>query len=502
MSFSLKTDDNTQSEFNSSRLIRGVSWMAFASTLTLIMGLAMAMIATRAFTADVYGNFILLTLVASFLSLISNLGLGISISRFLANSDDNLHKELLVNSTLIVQTIIFFVVVLITFVFGPLIFKFLGVQWNENTYYYVIILFLSNSFTGILQSILQGFFHFQKIAIWNFSSSALNLVFLLIFISLSFDGLAALVVSRWLAYMLAALYMFFSIPVKKRIVFRVDLAMELIRFGFPLQLNGILDFFYSRIDTFLIAAMLNSADIAYYEIASRIPDSLQSLFNSFNMAYYPSLSRLYAKNERGKAERLLKNALRLTTFGSLCVACVAFLFGKDIITLLFSNQYLAGVPVFVIMSVSTAIILIGTILGNSLVAVGESDKPVKINVAHSIVSLVLNLVLVPAFGIIGAAVAGLFGPIITNPLNYIFLRRRLTVNLETYLKPIIIFAGWIVAALLIPSESMLYKVLALIIFVVLNIIFSVVGRDDFDFLLVEAKGIVKSLNFSSYRQKS
>lgn len=116
-----------------------------------------------------------------------------------------------------------------------------------------------------------------------------------------------------------------------------------------------MDFFYSRIDTLIIAAMFSTADIAYYEVARKIPQSLQGLFGSFQMAYYPSLSRLYSRNEHVAAESLLKNSLRITAFGSLCVACIAFLFGNDIIRLLFSDQYLAGAPVFIILSVSLSI---------------------------------------------------------------------------------------------------------------------------------------------------
>lgn len=104
-------------------------------------------------------------------------------------------------------------------------------------------------------------------------------------------------------------------------------------------------------------------------------------------------------------------------------------------------------------------------MGNSLVAVGESDKPVKINVLHSFVSLVSNILLIPSFGIIGAAISGMFGPIITNPLNYKFLHRKLTVHAEAYLKPFIIFIFWIVFSLLIPLGNLWLKVASLTIFI-------------------------------------
>ncbi len=466
-------------------LLGGVSVMALASGITMVLGMVIAMIATRVFTAAAYGNFILLVLGSSFLSLISNLGLGASSSRMLANSDDPAQKEELVNNVLTLRFILYVVAILVALAFGPLLFKPLGLAWNLTTFYYVSILFFTDSFTTVLQSILQGFFRFKQIAIWNLSSSLLNLIFLLVFIGLSVDGLKSLVFANWFAYTIAAIYMFFSIPVRKRPILRLDLIKKLVRFGFPLQLNGLMDFFYSRIDTLIIAAMFSTADIAYYEVARKIPQSLQALFGSFQMAFYPLLSRLYSKSEHLEAENLLKNSLRLVAFGGLCVACFAFLFGESVIRLLFSDQYLASAPVFVILSVNLSISMVGGILGNSLVSVGESDKPVKINVLHSLTSLVSNLLLIPPFGIIGAAISGMFGPIVTNPLNYIFLNRRLSVRAMSYLKPFIIFVFWIVFSILFPLEHVLLKVTSFASFVLVNYYFSVISMDDVKFMFAE-----------------
>lgn len=223
-----QSSDNNTSVKKASGLIGGVSVMAFASTLTMVLGMVIAMIATRVFTAEAYGSFILLVLASSFLSLVSNLGLGVSSSRFLANSDDLAQKELLVNIVLTLRLILFGVAILVCFVFGPLLFNSLGLVWNLTTFFYVVLLFFTDCFTTILRSILQGFFRFKQIAIWNFSSSLLNLIFLLVLIRLSVGGLSALVFAYWAAYTIAALYMFFSVPVRKRLVFRLDLVKTLL----------------------------------------------------------------------------------------------------------------------------------------------------------------------------------------------------------------------------------------------------------------------------------
>ena len=189
---------------------------------------------------------------------------------------------------------------------------------------------------------------FKQIAVWDIASSLLNLVFLLVLSALTVNYLIVLIGSYWFAYLFPGIYLFISIPVRKRFSFKPALVREIVRFGFPLQLNDILGYFYGRINTFMIAALLPAADIAYFEIARKIPDSLLSFFDAYNTVFFPLFSRLHSQNEKEKAELLLRNALRLITFISLFIAGTVFLFGNDIMRLLFSDRYVVAEPVFLV----------------------------------------------------------------------------------------------------------------------------------------------------------
>src|SRR5690606_41186575 len=70
---------------------------------------------------------------------------------------------------------------------------------------------------------------------------------------------------------------------------------ELLRFGFPLQLNFVLSFVFSRADTFLISVLLGPAQVAFYEIARRIPDSVSDAYEAFVQVYFPSVAQRIEK---------------------------------------------------------------------------------------------------------------------------------------------------------------------------------------------------------------
>ena len=365
---------------------------------------------------------------------------------------------------------------------------------REHSFALVIMMFFLGSVTSTMQSILQGFLRFKEIAVWDILSSFLNLILLFFLIALPISGLAVLACSYLIAYLVAGVYMFVSIPVRKYLLIEISLMRDIIKFGFPLQLNDILGYLYGSIDTLMIAALLPTADVAYFAIARRIPDSLLSFFDAYTTVFFPLFSRLHAANEHEKAELLLRNALRLVTFISLLIAGITLVFGKDIIRLLFSDKYVTAAPVFFMLTVALSLTLIGYLLGKALVAVGESDKPAKINLAHAEISLLLNWLLLPVLGIVGAGITEIAGPAVTNPLNYIFLTRKFPIHvLSAYLKPLAIFVCWAALIFLIPVDNLIFKISAIVLLILANVFFSVITKDDFSFGWAEAEKMIKSI---------
>ena len=60
----------------------------------------------------------------------------------------------------------------------------------------------------------------------------------------------------------------------------------MVRFGWPLQMQYILDFVFARIDTVIIGAWLGATSVALYEVARKLPDSIMYLFDAFQSVYF------------------------------------------------------------------------------------------------------------------------------------------------------------------------------------------------------------------------
>jgi O-antigen/teichoic acid export membrane protein len=256
----------------------------------------------------------------------------------------------------------------------------------------------------------------------------------------------------------------------------------MLRFGLPLYANYILDFIFNQAGTFIIGALLGPAQIAFFEYARKIPDSLEMLYGAFRQVYFPFLSKLFGDGKKKEASGMLNHSVRLIAFFGVLGTLIAYFFGEQIIVTFFSAEFLPSSLVFYILMINLTLRIIDETLGYSLVAVGESNKPALINFVRAIITLgaYALLIPIPALGIIGAALSTIIGTIVANPLNIYFLRRKqVQAKFSTFLKPFaIFFALYLPARFLLPQMNWLLKIAAILIYFLLSFALSVFTKED------------------------
>ena len=477
-----------------SRFIGGTISTGFGSASSLVLGLLGTMVAVRYLPAEAFGAFVLLEVVAGFLRQFSSLGLDYSTAKFITSTEDQQHRRRLINTAICFRLFMIFAMSLVALIAKPALSAVFGSSLTPTLVAFVPLLFLLESLSGLLKSALQGCFLFRRIGITDFITGFLNFLLILALVSFMDLGVLGLIYARVISLSLSCAFAFFSTPIKKQLEFDSNILKEMLVFGFPLQINDILTFMFQRIDTLIIGTLLGPASIAYYEMARKIPDSLGQLYEAFRSVFFPIMSRLFALGEQKKAAQILNSSTRLVSFVSILGALIAVAFGHDVIVLLFSDKYIPSVPAFVVLMIALSLSLVGNVLGTSLVAVGESDKPAIVNVVHTAASLLGNLIFIPIFGIVGAALASLAGPSATNPLNVFFLqRRKVDVRVWDYLKPILILGACLLLVLLLKPTAFLQKVSIIVFFILACMLLSVVNGQDLNALFGEARVTLSKL---------
>jgi len=106
-------------------------------------------------------------------------------------------------------------------------------------------------------------------------------------------------------------------------------------------------------------------------------------------------------------------------------------FAKDIVTFLFTPEFLPAVLPLAILIIGTVTYGILASVGGIFASVGKVNLSLKISAIHAVVSVLLNIVLIPTYGIIGAATATAASYVLTVGVDIYFLRKALKIKLDT-----------------------------------------------------------------------
>lgn len=170
---------------------------------------------------------------------------------------------------------------------------------------------------------------------------------------------------------------------------------------FSLQLVQII---YVNSDVTIIGFLRSDSEVGIYSAAVRIYNLIQTMINSVVLVVLPQLAQAYEKCDNEKINRLLRYGLNFTiTLGLPCLIG-ANVVAKEIIVLFAGREYLPCIPSLRILTVALFWSFLGGFLGNMImIPSGRENISLYSSIASASVNLVLNLILIPKWGIEAAA---------------------------------------------------------------------------------------------------
>jgi O-antigen/teichoic acid export membrane protein len=322
-------------------------------------------------------------------------------------------------------------------------------------------------------------------------SAATKILTILLFLSYYKMDIKGVIYATIISSLVTSVYQYMAIPSDKKFEFDGDVLKKMFRFGFPLGLNNVMSFVFMKVDRFMLGAMLSPIHVAYYEIASKLPECGRTLYDAYLTVFFPSMSELCASEDHDAAGKILNYSIRILSFASLLATFVLYLFQYEVVGALFSKRYLLSAPAVPLLMIVLCLDLTGNMLGTTLVAYGQSDKPVKINIFAAATTVISNLILIPRLGFIGAAYTCILSRVITNPINVWYLNKQgLHVDVFQYLKPLGAFFICFLITLMLKPESVCLKLIHIVFFIIINIMMSVIGPED---IVLAKKHIIRQV---------
>uniref|UniRef100_A0A7V2ZK89 Polysaccharide biosynthesis protein C-terminal domain-containing protein n=1 Tax=Ignavibacterium album TaxID=591197 RepID=A0A7V2ZK89_9BACT len=190
-----------------------------------------------------------------------------------------------------------------------------------------------------------------------------------------------------------------------------EIKNKVIKYGLPFIPLAIVSWISNLGDRYIIGNYLSLTEVgiytAVYSIASRPFLMMGGVISGF---FRPILFQKEGNKDSLSAKKVFKVWL-ITTITVFSLGILVYLlFGDFIIKILLAKTYAQDVSsIFLIIGISYAIFSINQIIENRFYSFGLSNKVILPSIVAAIVNLIVNILLIPIYGIDGAALATLLG---------------------------------------------------------------------------------------------
>ena len=178
----------------------------------------------------------------------------------------------------------------------------------------------------------------------------------------------------------------------------------------------------------LLGAMAGPEPAGLYAVAQRGAVLVAFPLAAVGTSIAPLAARLWTSNERAHLQRLVTLSARGALLAALPVAGAFILFGPQILAFFFGSGFAAAAPALSIVSVGQ---VVNTATGSAsvlLVMTGNQRLAGLGITVGATVNIVVTVLLIPAFGVEGAAIAATISLILSNVLLVLLLRRTLRID--------------------------------------------------------------------------
>ncbi len=174
----------------------------------------------------------------------------------------------------------------------------------------------------------------------------------------------------------------------------------------------------------LLGIMETPEDVGLFRVAQRGALLIAFGLQAVNMAMAPAISELSAKGEIKRLQRMISKSIIAVLAFALPVALALIFGGKWIIPFVFGPDYSPAYIPLVILCIGQIVNAGMGSVGVILNMVGLERFNARGMTIAALISLFLNFILIPLFGILGAAIATSASLVIWNVLLYRWLYRE------------------------------------------------------------------------------
>jgi O-antigen/teichoic acid export membrane protein len=183
---------------------------------------------------------------------------------------------------------------------------------------------------------------------------------------------------------------------------------QLLLAALPFGVSGISEVFMQRFDTVLMSFVLTDAAVGWYNVPWMLINMVLLIAQSIAIAMYPSMVRSHTEDPESLPQVAWKS-IKYLLIVCLPIAVGGTVLADRIILTLYGETFGNSIPVLQVMLWMLPSLFLLELLGRVAATLHLERLTARINVINAVITVMLNLILVPTLGILGAALAAVGG---------------------------------------------------------------------------------------------
>lgn len=398
------------------------SLMNFMSNIfTIMLSLVTSIVIARTLGAELQGIYTLIVLLPTMLVTFMNFGIAPATVFNIGKKERDLNT--IISTNIVLSLVISVLSIVVGLIFAVLtqdtIFE--GVPIKALLVVLLVLPFLFlNSFLQAVYQGIQDFKRYNEIVILN---KVIETIFLVVTMLIFKLGLNAALLAYSVGSVLPS-YLIYRYFKKDQFKFSIkdyswSLSKEYFSYGYKAHLSNIVSFLNYRLDILMISFFLNPLAVGIYNVAVSIAEKLWVISTPISSALFPRISSL--KNEVERTNLTIKVA-RFVLYLSIIIGVFFYIVSPLAIGILFGAQYNDASNVIRILLPGITVFAAERIISNHFAGRGKPQYNLYTSIFTVICNLVLNIFLIPLYGINGASMSTSIAYILTFIVKIILFK--------------------------------------------------------------------------------
>jgi len=198
---------------------------------------------------------------------------------------------------------------------------------------------------------------------------------------------------------------------------------ELWSFSWPLAIGSSFFLLLSNVDVLMIGYFMEPRSVGFYRAIQPLRQVTVFVLGSFTFLFLPLATQYYDDGNLDALDRFYTISTKWIVAATFPLVLVFTLFAPEVVRAFFGVEYTPAAPALAVLTAGLFVRAIVGLNGDMTKAIDRPRIELYSVAVAVVVNVVLNVVLVPRYGIVGAAIGTVVGYAVYNALEVLMIYR-------------------------------------------------------------------------------